>query len=106
MLAGLRAIVGAEHVCDGGAAVDGVVPRWSAAPATIEQVATLVALAYDEGLVVVPRGGGTALELGHPPPRVDLVVEMRRLDAVLLTAERRPVLVTPPPRARTFVPSR
>ena len=82
-LAGLRAIVGAEHVCDGGAAVDGVVPRWSAAPATIEQVAALVALAYDEGLVVVPRGGGTALELGHPPARVDLVVEMRRLDAVL-----------------------
>ena len=82
-LAGLRAIVGAEHVCDGGAAVDGVVPRWSAAPATIEQVAALVALGYDEGLVVIPRGGGTALQLGHPPARVDLVVEMRRLDAVL-----------------------
>jgi glycolate oxidase FAD binding subunit len=82
-LAGLRAIVGVEHAHDGGAAVDGITPRWTAAPATTDQAATLIALAYDERLVVVPRGGGTALELGHPLTRVDLVVDMRRLDAVL-----------------------
>jgi glycolate oxidase FAD binding subunit len=80
---GLRAIVGAEHVREGGAPVDGVVPRWSAAPATIDEAAALVALGHDAGLAVVPRGGGTALELGHPPARVDLVLDTRRLDAVL-----------------------
>jgi len=80
---GLRAIVGAEHVHEGGSPVDGVIPRWSTAPATIEQTAALVALAHDAHLSVVPRGGGSALELGHPPARVDLVIEMRRLDAVL-----------------------
>src|SRR5919204_414806 len=82
-LAGLRAIVGVEHAHDGGAAVDGITPRWTAAPATTDQAAALIALAYDERLAVVPRGGGTALELGHPLTRVDLVVDMRRLDAVL-----------------------
>jgi glycolate oxidase FAD binding subunit len=80
---GLRAIVGAEHVHEGSSPVDGVIPRWSAAPATVEQAAALVALAHDARLSVVPRGGGSALELGHPPARVDLVIETRRLDAVL-----------------------
>ena len=79
----LRAIVGAEHRREGGAPVDGVVPRWTAAPAGIEQAAALVALAHEERLAVVPRGSGAALELGHPPARVDLVLEMRSLDAVL-----------------------
>ena len=80
---GLRAIVGAAHLREGGAPVDGVVPRWSAEPETIEQAALLVALAHDARLTVVPRGAGTALELGHPPARVDLVLETRRLGAVL-----------------------
>jgi len=79
----LRTIVGAEHVREGGAAVDGVVPRWSAAPATLDQAAALVALACDARLAVVPRGSGAALELGHPPARVDLVLQTRRLDGVL-----------------------
>ncbi len=79
----LRAIVGGAHVREGGDAVDGVTPRWTAAPATVEQAAALVALAHDERLAVVPRGGGTALELGHPPARVDLVLDTRRLDSVL-----------------------
>src|SRR5207237_4274910 len=79
----LRAIVGAEHRREGGAPVDGVVPRWTAAPAGVEQAAALVALGHEERLAVVPRGSGAALELGHPPGRFDLVVQMRRLDAVL-----------------------
>jgi glycolate oxidase FAD binding subunit len=79
----LRAIAGAEHVREGGAPVDGLVPRWTVAPATIEQAAALVALAHDERLAVVPLGSGAALELGHPPARVDLLLETRRLNAVL-----------------------
>jgi glycolate oxidase FAD binding subunit len=53
------------------------------APATIEQAAALVALAWEERLAVVPRGSGAAMELGHPAARVDVVLETRRLDAVL-----------------------
>src|SRR6266404_9205051 len=73
----------AIHGRDGGARVDGVGPRWTAAPAGVEQAAALVALGHEERLAVVPRGSGAALELGHPPGRVDLVLQMRRLDAVL-----------------------
>src|SRR4030095_10720635 len=36
----------------------------------------VVALAHDEKLAVVPRGSGSALELGIPPARVDLVVDL------------------------------
>ena len=79
----LRAIVGAEHLREGGAPVDGVTPRWTAAPPTVEQAAALVAFAHDERLVVLPRGSGAGLELGYPPARVDLVLETGRLDAVL-----------------------
>jgi glycolate dehydrogenase FAD-binding subunit len=79
----LRAIVGAEHRREGGTPVDGVMPRWTAAPSGVEQAAALVAFAHEERLAVMPRGSGAALELGHPPGRVDLLLEMRRLDAVL-----------------------
>jgi glycolate oxidase FAD binding subunit len=79
----LRSIVGAEHLREGGEAVDGLTPRWTATPATPEQAAALVALAHDARLAVVPRGAGSALELGHPPARVDLVLDTSRLDAVL-----------------------
>jgi glycolate oxidase FAD binding subunit len=79
----LRAIVGGEHLREGGEPLDGVGPRWTAAPGTVEQAAALVALAHDEGLAVSPRGGGTALALGHPPARVDLALDTRRLDAIL-----------------------
>jgi glycolate oxidase FAD binding subunit len=79
----LRGIVGAEHVREGGASVDGVTPSWTAAPGTIEQAAAVVALAHDERLAIVPCGGRTTLELGHPPARVDLVLDTKRLDAVL-----------------------
>src|SRR5262249_53552862 len=67
---------------EGGSPVDGMVPRWTAAPATIAEAAALVAFAHDERLAVVPSGGGTALELGHPPARGGLVLDTRRPDAV------------------------
>lgn len=84
----LAAVLGTDGVRDdaatlAAAAVDGVTPRWVAAPATVEQLSQVVALARDEALVVVPRGSGSSLEQGCPPPRVDLVVDLRRLDAVV-----------------------
>ena len=65
------------------AAVDGQLPRWVVRPALIDQLSRIVALAHDDGLVVVPRGGGSALELGRPPARVDVVVDLSGLDQVL-----------------------
>ena len=84
----LATIVGADGVRDdaatlAGAAVDGHTPRGVVAPATAQQLAQVLALARAEALAVVPRGSGGNLEQGGPPRRVDLVVDLRRLDAVV-----------------------
>jgi glycolate oxidase FAD binding subunit len=64
-------------------AVDGVVPRWLVRPGTVEQVAQVLVLASAEGLAVTPRGSGSSLALGNPPRRLDLVLDLGRLTAVL-----------------------
>jgi glycolate oxidase FAD binding subunit len=65
------------------AAIDGLAPRWIARPATVEQVAQILALASAASLAVTPRGGGSGLTLGYPPRRLDLVLDLSRLDRVL-----------------------
>ncbi len=64
-------------------AVDGLAPRWVVRPGSLDEASRLLALAHDAGLAVVPRGGGTDLELGRPPARVDLVLDLRRLDRIV-----------------------
>ena len=81
-------VLGADGVRDdaatlAAAAVDGVTPRLVALPATLEQLSQVVALAREDALAVVPRGSGASLEQGCPPPRVDVIVDLRRLDAVV-----------------------
>jgi glycolate oxidase FAD binding subunit len=61
----------------------GQVPRWVVAPTSLGQLSAVVALACEEGLAVVPRGSGSSLELGRLPERVDVALDLRRLDAVI-----------------------
>jgi glycolate oxidase FAD binding subunit len=80
--------IGREQVSDdpavlAAASVDGLVPRWVVSPGSVDAVAAMLALAHDEGLAVVVRGSGSSLDLGHPPARLDVVLDMRRLDRVL-----------------------
>jgi glycolate oxidase FAD binding subunit len=88
VVAVLADVAGRERVSDdpavlAAATVDGAVPRWVVSPATVEAVAGVLALAHDEDLAVVVRGSGTSLDLGRPPARADVVLDMRRLDRVL-----------------------
>jgi len=83
----LAGIVGSGDLVDDAAAldahvVDGVRPRWVARPASAEEVSRLLALAHAERLAVSPRGSGSALGLGNPPRRLDLVMDLARLDAI------------------------
>ena len=64
-------------------AVDGVVPRAVALPATEEQVARVLRVAHAEGLAVTPWGGGTRMGLGGPPIRLDVALDMSRLSAIV-----------------------
>ena len=84
----LAAIVGSAHVVSepaalGGLAVDGATPRWAARPGSVEEMSRLLALCSREGWSVAPRGSGSCLELGGPPARVDLLLDCRRLDAIV-----------------------
>jgi glycolate oxidase FAD binding subunit len=65
------------------AAIDGRVPRWVVRPASLEQLCGIVAVAHDDGLAMAPRGSGAALELGNPPTRLDLVLDLSALDRVI-----------------------
>ena len=83
----LADVVGREHVLADGrqletAAVDGVVPRWVVRAHTENDVSRLLALATSERLAVAPRGSGSSQGLGNPPRRLDLVLDLSRLDAV------------------------
>jgi glycolate oxidase FAD binding subunit len=84
----LTAIVGADGASDdaaacAAAAVDGRRPQWVVRPRTLDALAGVVAIAHDEGLAVVPRGAGHAAALGGPPARVDVVLDLGGLDAIV-----------------------
>jgi glycolate oxidase FAD binding subunit len=64
-------------------AVDGMAPALVARPASTAEVAEVMRVAAASGLTIVPRGRGTKLTWGRPPERVDLVVDLSRMDAVL-----------------------
>jgi glycolate oxidase FAD binding subunit len=84
----LAKIAGGEHVVTDGAplaaaAIDGITPRWLVRVSDVEQVSAVLALAAEESLAVVPRGSGSALDLGLPPARVDLVLDLAGMDRVV-----------------------
>jgi glycolate oxidase FAD binding subunit len=63
--------------------VAGVPARFVAAPASTEEAAAVLRDAARDDLAVVVRGGGTKLEWGMPPRRLDLIVDTRRLTGVV-----------------------
>ena len=83
----LADIVGREHCLREPSAlerhaVDGLVPSALIRPGRPEEVSRVLALCAAERLAVVPRGAGTALAIGNPPRRLDLVLDLGRLHAV------------------------
>ncbi len=81
----LRGIVGAEYLRAAGEAdvVAGVRPHLVVEPATEKELASVLRLANDAGLSVIPRGGGTKLGWGNPPARADLILSTCRLNKII-----------------------
>jgi len=52
-------------------------------PAGEEEVSEALRCTNQDGLAVIPRGGGTKLDWGNPPSRADVVLSMAKLDRVL-----------------------
>ena len=63
--------------------IDGVAPDAVVAPDSVETLAAVIGFASEKGLKVAPRGGGTKMDLGMPPERVDLIVSLERLNQVI-----------------------
>jgi len=63
--------------------VDGCAPRVMVSPGDIDQVAAILALSQRDELAVIPWGGGTTMGMGHPPERMDLILNLQRLNQVL-----------------------
>jgi glycolate oxidase FAD binding subunit len=86
--AALRALTAADHVIDDAGAlaayaVDDVTPRWAVGPRSVDELAAVMAIAAEENLAVAARGAGSALDLGAPPARLDVVVDLADLDAIV-----------------------
>jgi len=64
-------------------AIDGVVPRDIVSPANAEELAAALKSADAAGKAVAPIGGGTQLDLGMPPARIDVGIETTRLNRVV-----------------------
>ncbi len=63
--------------------IDGVIPRQVITPTTKEEAAQAVALANHHGLTILARGGGSRLDLGGIPARVDILLETRNMTRLI-----------------------
>jgi glycolate oxidase FAD binding subunit len=86
--AALRAVTARDRVIDDAAAlgafrVDDLTPRWVVRPRSVDELTAVMAVGAEERLAVAPRGGGSTLDLGAPPARLDLVVDLTGLDAIV-----------------------
>jgi len=63
--------------------IDGVTPREVVTPSTGEELANALKAADAAELKVAPVGGGTQLDLGMPPTRLDVAIETTNLNRVV-----------------------
>jgi glycolate oxidase FAD binding subunit len=81
----LREIVGAASVRAAGAAEAfcGTQPRIVVEPGSEKELASVLRVANEAGLAVIPHGAGTKLSWGNPLARADLLLSTARLDKII-----------------------
>jgi glycolate oxidase FAD binding subunit len=78
----LAAIVGAASVNQEQVEINGVVPAVSVAPGSAEEIAAVLRLANERGLVVAPSGAFTKQQVGGIPERIDVLLRTERLNQI------------------------
>ncbi len=63
--------------------VDGILPRLIVTPTTVEAVAQSMALIHQHSLAVLPRGGGSRMNLGGLAERIDVLLETNTITRLL-----------------------
>jgi glycolate oxidase FAD binding subunit len=61
----------------------GVQPKLVIEPGTESELAEVLRLSNEAGLVVIPRGGGTKLGWGNPPARADFILSTARMTEII-----------------------
>src|SRR5882757_1249187 len=79
------ALAGNEYARSATAAdsVAGVQPKLVVEPGTEGELAEILRLSSEAGVVVTPRGGGTKLEWGNSPARAGLILSTARLNEII-----------------------
>jgi len=80
----LAVIVGDAHVEPPSAAteINGVAPAAVVAPGSAEEVAAILQLANERGIVVAPAGGCTQQDIGGVPDRVGILLRTTRMNTI------------------------
>jgi glycolate oxidase FAD binding subunit len=81
----LRATAGGANLRAASAndAVSGVVPEFVAEPHDERELASVLSLANEAGIAVVPRGSGTKIDWGNPPQKAQLILSTARLNRIV-----------------------
>src|SRR5467141_2004437 len=79
------ALAGNEYARPATAAdtVAGVQPKLVVEPGTEGELAEILRLSSEAGVVVIPRGGGTKLEWGNSPARAGLILSTARMNEII-----------------------
>src|SRR3989441_6606404 len=79
------ALAGNEYARSATAAdgVAGVQPKLVVEPGTEGELAEILRLSSEAGVVVIPRGGGTKLEWGNSPARAGLILSTARMNEII-----------------------
>jgi glycolate oxidase len=88
MVQAFEKLIGPQHVRGDESAlqryaVDAIKPAAVLFPASVDEVSEVVRLAGKRGLSIVPWGGGSKIQTGCPPSRLDLVVCTERLNKII-----------------------
>src|SRR5690554_4432972 len=84
----LQAALGSDAVTSDAAVlesqrIDEVGPHLIVTPESDEQAVAAMRLCSEAKATVIPWGGGTAMALGNPPRRADVVIKLSKLDRVI-----------------------
>ena len=82
--------------------VDGILPRLVTTPENTEQVSTILQIATKNNLSVTPWGGGTKINMGNYPEKLDIVLCMSAMNKII---EMRPADMTVTVQAGTKMAS-
>ena len=82
ILASAKLVAGEEAVIEGATRVAKAVPKLCVTPQDVETLSATVKWANDAGQTIVPVGGGTKMEWGSLPSRVDVALSMAKLSVL------------------------